>query len=102
MTGFEKDDWDLHVFRDGWKTAIHKKYPFIRMNIIKTQKGFNHKGPIWRAHINSWNLRDNKSRNILVEYKKLTIHKIPEIFDKLMKLDSVKEAIFNHLFEGKI
>lgn len=101
MIGFEKDDWILHGFRDGWKTAFHRDFPFIRMDIIKIQKGFDYRAPVWRAEISSWNLKDKKHRSITVSYKKLTAYKIPEIFDKLIKVDSVKEAIFNYLFEGK-
>lgn len=101
MKGFEKDKWRLHNFRDGRRIAFHKDFPFIRIDMTKIQKGFNYRAPVWKAEVNSWNLKDKKHRNINISYKKLTAYKIPEIFDKLIKLDSVKEAIFNYLFEGK-
>lgn len=101
MTGFEKENWDFHGFKDGRKAAVHKKYTFIRIDLIQIQKSFNRRPPVWRAQIKSWNLKKTISRSILVEYKRLTKYKIPEIFDKLIKLNSIKEAIFNRLFEGK-
>jgi len=102
MKGFEKDNWTLHDFRDGWKTVFHRKYKFIRIDLVKIQKGFDYNDPVWRASVKSWNLRDKKHRAIHVSYKRFTKNRIPEIFEKLLKIDSVKEAIFNHLFEGKI
>lgn len=53
-----------------------------------------HSGPLAK-----WDSRNYHYLDLY--YKKLTVHKIPEVFEKLINLDDSKTAIFNYLFRGK-
>lgn len=100
MKGFEKDKWTIFSAVSDRKYIVHKKYQFIKFDLTKIQKGFNHNGPVWKVDMRVWTHKA-KSVTIRVSYKKLTKDRLPEIFDKLIKIDDTKHIIFNYLFEGK-
>jgi hypothetical protein len=100
MRGFEKDEWAVVSARSDLKYVIHKKYQFIKFDLMKIQKGFNHMSPVWNVTTRKWT-SELKTVTITVSYKKLTKDRIPEIFEKLLKMDNTKLIIFNYLFDGK-
>lgn len=99
MKNFEKEYWELKIIRNDFKHVIHKKYPFIHFYIHKIQKSFGNNPVVWQINLAKWENK-YKFNPIKIYYKKLTIDKIPEIFDKLIKFENVKAIIFEYLFKG--
>ena len=96
MRGFEEDDWDFTIENKyrGWKSAQHKEFLFIKIFFVKRNKPHAK----WSASLEP---RGKRKYDLDLDYKRLTANKVPEVFERFMELNSVKEAIFKSIFRNK-
>lgn len=100
MKGFEEDKWSKKTIRDDWKVFTHIDFPFIKLEFNKIQKSFRNNGPVWKVTTRIWSPGPWYGHGYTF-YGRLLKKSVPEVFEKMLKLDAVKAAIIDYLFNGK-